>query len=516
MIAALAAAALAAVAAPAPSNGIEVVSVGPGGKQTYGGVFTPVLSGDGRRVFFGGGFSPELGPLPPGGLDLGSALYVRDRSAGSTRIVSVGAGNVVPEGLAGAEEPSVSDDGRFAVFQSLSTRLACLFGACGQGQLWRTYIRDVEAGTLRPLLLDEHGLPAMSDKAAISGDGRFVALREFDSSQSGVTVVDRVSGHAQRIRLVGSDPVQFQFTKDGASLAYSTDVEDIFDQHCFLLDRSTGVSTRLDATAGTPANGSTCQAGISNDGSRVAFISNATNLGGATDGKTHLYVRDLPAGRAERHDYGLDGRPIAFVTETAGGGSGTSPALSGDGRFVAFASENALYVRDIAARSTQRVDVATNCGAPDLDPESDVVISDDGRYIAFISRAVNLVTRDVNGHNADVFVRDRLATCTRKVAPSGPLIQAIGLSARVTTSASFGTVEVRFALSRVGDVTVVVEQRRAGAWRRAAERALSRLAPRPWQLPMSSLLHGWSPPAGTYRIVVSAGKTTVRLPLVVR
>lgn len=104
------------------------------------------------------------------------------------------------------------------------------------------------------------------------------------------------------------------------------------------------------------------------------------------------------------------------------GGDSDEGSISGDGRFVTFASEatdvitgDANGVSDVFLRdtcrgatsctpSTTRVSVSTG-GAEANGPSDNPVISADGRFIAFESDATNLVADDTNSVT-DVFLRD--------------------------------------------------------------------------------------------------------------
>jgi Tol biopolymer transport system component len=109
---------------------------------------------------------------------------------------------------------------------------------------------------------------------------------------------------------------------------------------------------------------------------------------------------------------------FTYVARTRAGVSGArKPAFSYDGRWVAFESRYALvandtnglvdiYVRNKLGGAVKRVSVASS-GAQGLGGEStNAAISASGRFIAFQSRATNLVPGDTNGL-ADVFLHDR-------------------------------------------------------------------------------------------------------------
>src|SRR5688572_1347220 len=108
------------------------------------------------------------------------------------------------------------------------------------------------------------------------------------------------------------------------------------------------------------------------------------------------------------------------------------PAVSGDGRFVAFVSlgDNLVpedtngfadtFVHDRLTNISERVSVSSreregNEHSGLIGVAAYPAISEDGRFVAFVSQADNLVSKDNNG-NADVFVRDRLLGTTERVS----------------------------------------------------------------------------------------------------
>ncbi|MFL6073207.1 MAG: TolB family protein [Mycobacteriales bacterium] len=112
-----------------------------------------------------------------------------------------------------------------------------------------------------------------------------------------------------------------------------------------------------------------------------------------------------------------------------GNARGQGPAITPDGRYLAFTSTAAtlvpgdsnramdVFVRDRAAGTTERVSVPTGGGQGDA-MSFRASISADGRYVTFASAAANLVPGDTNGA-WDVFVRDRVAGTTERVSVAG-------------------------------------------------------------------------------------------------
>src|SRR5262249_31209075 len=86
----------------------------------------------------------------------------------------------------------------------------------------------------------------------------------------------------------------------------------------------------------------------------------------------------------------------------------SNPAISADGRFIAFESSTGnradIFVRDRIAQTTVRVSV-DSAGNPGMGDSRNPSLSDDGRFVAFQSFA-QLVSGDTN-NDIDIFVHDR-------------------------------------------------------------------------------------------------------------
>jgi Tol biopolymer transport system component len=191
-------------------------------------------------------------------------------------------------------------------------------------------------------------------------------------------------------------------------------------------DRRNGTTERVSVSSrGEQGNGHSGVIGfrskpsISADGRFVAFSSEATNLvEGDTNGVVDVFVHDRATGATTR--VSVDSRGIE------GNGFSYSPAISADGRFVAFQSDSTnlvfpndefpryqVYVHDRLTRTTERASV-NDAGMPADDDSQFPDISPNGRVVAFVSPALNLAPR-ANGFR-QVFVHDRVTGRTRRIS----------------------------------------------------------------------------------------------------
>ena len=152
----------------------------------------------------------------------------------------------------------------------------------------------------------------------------------------------------------------------------------------------------VDTSGGDP-NGESFHPAISADGRYVAFWSSANDIvPGDSNGRQDVFVRDMRTNTT-----------IRASVDTAGGnanGDSFYPTISGDGRYVAFASRATdlvagdgsaaedIFVRDLQSGTTTRVTVDTAGGDPNADTLTSG-ISADGRHVVFASAASDLVAR---------------------------------------------------------------------------------------------------------------------------
>ena len=130
-----------------------------------------------------------------------------------------------------------------------------------------------------------------------------------------------------------------------------------------------------------------------------------------------------------------------------GNNNSQKPSISGDGRYVVFVSTATnlvagdtngvmdVFLRDVIAKTTTRVSVATNGNEGNAESSTWSVpsISSDGRYVAFYSAASNLVAGDTNGFY-DVFLRDAISNTTTRISMASNGDQSNGNSQFPTLS----------------------------------------------------------------------------------
>jgi Tol biopolymer transport system component len=194
-----------------------------------------------------------------------------------------------------------------------------------------------------------------------------------------------------------------------------------FRYDIFVRDRVRGETTRVSVgSAGAEGNDDSVFPSISANGRFVAFASLASNLvPGDTNHRFDVFVHDRKRGETTRVSVNSAGAE-------ANDGSIWLPAISDNGRFVAFFSRSTnlvpndhngtadFFVRDLERRQTTRVSVSSAGAEANGSSLFYPSISANGRFVAFTSYASNLVPGDAN-RREDVFVRDRKRGETTRV-----------------------------------------------------------------------------------------------------
>jgi Tol biopolymer transport system component len=139
--------------------------------------------------------------------------------------------------------------------------------------------------------------------------------------------------------------------------------------------------------------------------------------------------------------------------EVQGDQDSQRPSVSADGRYVAFVSlatnlvpgdtnvSSDIFVRDRRSGTTTRVSVSATGAQGDRDSGllngmGGPSISADGRFVAFDSESTNLVPRDTNG-TADVFVRDRRTGRVERISVGTGGVQASGTEPTISGDGRF-------------------------------------------------------------------------------
>jgi Tol biopolymer transport system component len=189
------------------------------------------------------------------------------------------------------------------------------------------------------------------------------------------------------------------------------------------------------STSGEQGIGNSWATGISADGRFVAFSSEVSSLvAHDTNRQSDVFVRDRRTGETTRVSVTSSGAQAHESPHEFGGSQ--LGGISANGRYVAFVSDATnlvprdtnrlfdVFVHDRVTGKTQRVSVSS-AGRQGYGESDQAAISAHGRYVAFSSLASNLVPRDSN-RNEDVFVHDRRTGKTQRVSVSSSGKQSKG------------------------------------------------------------------------------------------
>ncbi len=205
------------------------------------------ISGDGRFV----SFTSTSTNLIPG--VSGQQVYVKDLQTGKLYLGSGTQGDV--QGNGSSNEASLSADGRFISFLSLSTNF--FPGASGQ----QAYVKDLQTGEVKLVSSTKDGVQGNSDSGGVSmsADGRFVVF-----TSSSTNLFPGVSGSQVYIKNLQTGELYL-----GSS-----------------------------SQDGVHGNLVSNQASISADGRYVSFTSNSSNFIPGISGY-QVYRKDLESGKVE-------------------------------------------------------------------------------------------------------------------------------------------------------------------------------------------------------------------------
>jgi Tol biopolymer transport system component len=360
-----------------------LISATPAGAAGNGlsGTFGLAVSADGDTVAFSS-MATDLGPRVA---DATPQIYVRRLSTATTTLASHGAGGVPGDAL--STRPSVSADGNRVAFLSSATNL----DPRDADQRTDAYVATLSTGRVELVSTSGSGAKADAPTGAvtISADGRTIAFTSPATNLGGAA---------------------------GGSAA-----------GVYVKDLASGAVTQVAGGGELGASG----VSLSSDGTDVAFSTDAALASGDGNGRADVYVKDLTTGRLTLASATADG--------VAGSAGSTDPALQADGSAVVFASfasnldpnddetGSDIYRKDLRTGTLALLSTATDGEKADAS-SSLPSVSGDGRFVSFASYASNLDPRAAQGRQLDVYVKDTESGAIQLASASANGTRADGTS----------------------------------------------------------------------------------------
>lgn len=357
---------------------VTLVSQTSGGVSANGFSASPALSADGTIV----AFESRADDLVPGDTNGQPDIFVKDLATGAVTLASQTAGGAQTDGM--SVSPLLSADGTKLVFTSAATNLV---PGDANGEM-DTFFKDLATGQ--------------------------------------ITLVSQAADGTQPNRLSGGTSL----SADGTRVVFATAADNLVPNEAndtddvFVKDLTTGALTLVSQTAGgVQSNGWSGDARMSGDGTKVVFVSSATNLvPDDTNGLTDVFMKDLTTGEITLVSLSPDGQT------GSGANWGDAATVSFDGSRVAFGSaapdlspDDAngplldVFVATLGAepepgrkiRGTRRADTLTGGGGDDTLcgwSGNDLLAGGAGDDLLIGGRGKDTLT---GGEGADLFVTGR-------------------------------------------------------------------------------------------------------------
>ncbi|HKW35363.1 MAG TPA: hypothetical protein VJN92_20285 [Candidatus Acidoferrum sp.] len=389
-----------------PAGAIAV----PGSAQVF--IFNP-NSPNSNTVTF------PINPGPPGG----------------AQAISVGANSAPPNG--NSHDPVLSFNGRFVAFASEATNLITPSANFSEGYMRDTCLSAIGPPTCIPSTLLVSAINGGTAGSPVEGNGQGGATPSFGSQ----SFSPPSSGIPPAGRFVG-----FLSTATNLVTPNTTSQQAYVRDNCFasFIVPSCTPATALASvtqTGGEP-NGSASALSFANNTCHVAFVSAGTDLVSGVTIPNEIYLTSCSAN-------GVSGgfTTTTLVSASSSGVSGDQgaqqPAISSDGRFVAFASTSTnltstpkggvqqIYLRDTCTSAPTGCAPATtivsvdSSGSALAGSSSLPAISDDGRFIVFSTQ----VAIPTGGGTSIVSVHDACNSSTGPAAACTPSTTAVSIGA---------------------------------------------------------------------------------------
>jgi len=350
----------------------------------------------------------------------------------------------IPFGNRDSHAPSISEDGRYVVFSSLSSNLV----ASDNNNAYDIFLKDLDTGLVKKISESNEG----SYRPVINSDGSFVTFESLEANLFDLLVYDvemetttainelengdrvHAFGEFRNTATVAGGVTVFQSASDEYSPLDNNGTQDIFVS--VLGTNGAEIITLGDERSYSPY--------ISEDGSYIAFNSDADLVenNDPNAAPTNLYIYDRMSEETKRSVIPFANQAIRIDFNIKG--------ISETGRYILVDSAehniangdindvNDVYRYDRELDSYTLVSVTHN-GMAD-EGSFAIGMSADGNKVVFMSRATNLTAN--SGINIGIYVRDIATGNTELVTlPEGLDIAAISNSAKLSSNGRYLIIE---------------------------------------------------------------------------
>lgn len=299
-----------------------------------------------------------------GGTGKHRQIFWRDRNTGTTKLISTGANG--DEGNGDSFAPAIAADGKSVAFESYSSNLV----ANDKNGLRDIFVWQANSNKIETVSIGEGGKEANAEsyEPSISGDGNLIV---FTSTASNISLTEK----------------------------------GISNNNVFLRDLQKGNTIMISIDPLSRKGGGGSKASISNDGNRIAFYSHTgTLVANDNNGIWDIFLWEKNTPLLKRVSLTAEGKEREQGNESAN--RVVVPAISGNGRFIAFATTASNMVpgdnnnfQDVFVYDTNTGTTVIASNTTDKKPGNGdcpigqgekIAISFDGNWVAFSSNASNL------------------------------------------------------------------------------------------------------------------------------
>ena len=271
-------------------NTTTLVSVSTGGAQGDSDSGCGSISADGRYVAFDSNAS-NFGTDTNGVYD----IFLRDRTNGTTTLISNSTGGTQANGYSGFQE--ISSDGSTVVYESVATNLV----AGDTNGVKDIFAYDVATGTTTRMSVTsaEGQVTGLSEMARVNSDGTMVTFISYDqnivpgktSTAGDIILRDTVAGTTERVSVSSTgdeaddSSYYHDISGDGNTIVFQSEATNLTtpaaagNTNIFVHDMDTGETTQVTvSTGGIPSGTFNMDPKVSDDGMRICYLSDDSYL----------------------------------------------------------------------------------------------------------------------------------------------------------------------------------------------------------------------------------------------